>query len=63
MITVMLSVFETINKCFEREYEEVVTIKLKAVIHRRSVPRFGAGGHNQPPRGTLAGETGSDRAP
>jgi hypothetical protein len=35
--------------------EELITIKLKAVIRHRPVPRVGAGGHNQPPQGTLAG--------
>ena len=38
--------------------EELITIKVKAVIRHRSVPRFGVGGHNQPPQGTLAGFSG-----
>ena len=35
--------------------EELVTIKLKAVIRHRAVSRFGAGGHTQPPQEPLRG--------
>lgn len=60
LISVCIGIWppSTASSAVEGGHMQLVTIKLKAEIHHCAVPRFGAGGHNQPPQGTLAGFSG-----